>query len=171
MKIRRCVLFLITLIMTFVFVSCGNSDDSSAAATSSKDPTPVEQLTSDEKAVFDAVIKTKFFNQKEARVLECVKVNENILIGVQGTNKAGGTISKIYMVKNGDLKELGDYDDIFDDDSWKYAAALEKYPNKNTIVSVIYDYVEKATMEHFPSDSVGKINKAIKFHWEEQGLA
>ena len=57
MKIRRCVLFLITLIMTFVFVSCGNSDDSSAAATSSKDPTPVEQLTSDEKAVFDDAFK------------------------------------------------------------------------------------------------------------------
>ena len=171
MKIKRYVLLLTTLIMTFVFVSCGSTDDSSAAPASSKEPTPVEQLSSDEKTVFDAIIKNNsFYNQKDIRVLDCVKADGQIFLGIQGTNKMGGTVSKAYVIKNGEMSQIDDWDSIKDDESWKLAAALIKYPSGKTSIGTIYDYADKVEVKHFPDDSVGKINKAIKYYWEEKGL-
>lgn len=170
MKLRRLFLILTSLVITFILVSCGSTDDSGAAPASSKEQTPIEVLTSDEKSVYDAVIKANFFNQKEARVLDCVISDNNTFVGIQGTNKMGGTISKCYMIKNGELSEVDDYDSNCNDEDWKLIAALVKYPSGKTSIGVIYDYAEKVEVKHFPDDSVGKINKAIKYYWEEKGL-
>ena len=171
MKLKRFVIILTTLVMVFAFVSCGSTDDSSAAPASSKDPTPVEMLSSDEKAVFDAIIKNNnFYNQKEIRVLDYVKADGHIFLGVQGTNKMGGTVSKAYVIQNGEMSQIDDWDSIKDDESWKLAAALVKYPSSKTSIGTIYDYAEKVEVTHFPNESTGNINKALKYYWEEKGL-
>lgn len=158
----------VVLLLSVCLVSCGSSDSDSTAASSSSNATPVEALSYDEKLIFDAVINTTSLNQKDTRVLDCIGADDVIFVGIQSKNNTGGTISKWYYIEHTQLATYGKYKKQSDDD-WKLSVAMIKLGTDKKI-SEIEKYAEGVVMKPFPDDSVGNINKALKFYWEEKGM-
>lgn len=165
----------VVLLLSVCLVGCGSDNGDSAASASTKETTPIEALSLNEKSVYNAVLDANFFNQKEARVLEVVDSNNVIFVGVQGTNKVGGTISKWYYIKNDNLAEYGDYEKKSDED-FQIAAGLSKLSSNALDKMTLGEYDElqqkskSYVVTHYPDDSVKRINDALKYNWETKGI-
>ncbi len=153
-----------------------------------KEETNIEKLTSNEKGLFDAIIKmTKdtFYEPSAVRLLEVGDYKQNgqagslnlgnsvVVIKLQGENRVGGTLNHYYCVV---IKE--NEWSIGEVDAKDYANSLRITGDAKLALEIdgkVGDYVElddRYSIEEDASDTfdIGRVNKALKEYWEDMGL-
>ena len=147
---KKIISIILVVMSILVLCACNQSQPQSVTA--------YEELTEDEKLIFDALIIAvyDFYNPSKVRILETAGVNDDPDVGwvylkVQGTNKAGGTITK------GMCLAVKDGTDLHGD-------------GRNDAIGVFAE-VEYYWFDSSDEINCAKINKALTEYWEEQGLA
>ncbi|MGN0613786.1 MAG: hypothetical protein ACI4JB_07775 [Porcipelethomonas sp.] len=158
-----------------LFTGCGKSDS---------EDNPENELSGKEEIIYDSLIEgiDAFYCPQAVRVLECSDIIQLIddqnpyfidvdiahcYINISAQTKAGGTSNDVFCLVtdiNGSSKyprgSMWTYEDVIDSvSSYGIAAADLGFYNMSDYQITPDDEID-----------VGKINKALKFHWEELGL-
>lgn len=157
-------IFIVIIIECIFMVSCTNnktSEESSRSQISSS--TPIDELIEEEKVIFDSLLVNinDFFNPSEVRILEIGNYSENqptelcpdgekdCYIKINGTNRAGGTIIQVFKLV------LMNYRVVYDGKTIYYEKG--DLTEETSEINSKYNAVD-----------IGRINKALKYYWNEK---
>ena len=179
---KKTLSLLLALVMCLSLCACGGDNDNKDNSST----TAQEQLTDLEKTLFNNLISITsevFYEPAAVRVLEVRNYEEysgtnlpaTVVVRLQGENKAGGTLNHYYLIciKSGEAsdadKVLNTWASLYGVSDPRYKEAkLKNKANEGEYMQLDDDY--KASIDCSDTFNIGRINKALKEHWEEMGL-
>ncbi len=152
---------IVVMCALFLLCSCSNEAEIIQESSSNIELSAIEKLNEDEKVIYNALLvaSEQFYNPSGLRILELSKPFENgigvynshFYVKIQGVNKAGGTITDVFIIttENDEMFGAGDVRD----------REVSIYPKLTEIPKELWE-----------EEHVGNINRALKEHWEILGL-
>ncbi len=187
---KKTLALLLALVMCLSLVACGGKADSEANAEQNATPqSAIEQLTENERNLFDALVKMAtddFYNPPSVRVLEIGDLNEKVkwgeeypglygpdtvVVRLQADNRAGGTLNHYYRVCIVAAENMDENAQTL----VKSYSILGDWERVLDFKGEVGDYVELKDNYSFEKSAtdmfnIGNINKALAEYWEDMGF-